>query len=72
MPKIPPMKPKDVMKKFQKLGYVKDRQTGSNVILYHPAKGRAVIPLHVRDLPKGTLLAIIKEAGLSKEEFLNI
>lgn len=73
MPKIPPMKPKDVAKKFQKLGYVKDRQSGSHMILYHPThKQRAVIPLHLKDLPKGTLLAILKETGVSKEEFLKI
>jgi predicted RNA binding protein YcfA (HicA-like mRNA interferase family) len=27
-----------------------------------------VVPLHKRDLPKGTLLEILKQAGISKEE----
>jgi hypothetical protein len=31
-------------------------------------KRRVVIPLHKRDLPKGTLLEILKQAGINKEE----
>lgn len=73
MSKIPTLKPREVIKKFQKFGYVIDRQRGSHVILYHPTlRKRLTIPLHVKDLPKGTLLAIIKQAGLSKEEFIKL
>ncbi len=71
MVKLPVLKPKDAIKRFQKLGFVKDRQTGSHVIIYHPkTKQRAVIPLHVKDLPKGTLKAILNQTGVSVEEFL--
>jgi len=36
------------------------------VILYHPKdKRRAVIPLHLKDIKKGTLLAILRESGIS-------
>jgi len=73
MPRIPSLTPKEVLKKFKKLGYLLDRQKGSHLILYHQAlRKRIVIPLHLKDLPKGTLLAIIKEAGLTKTEFLKI
>ena len=73
MSKFPSFKPKEVIKKFKKLGYIIDRQSGSHVILYHPTlKKRSTIPLHVKDLPKGTLFSILKEAGISKEEFLKI
>lgn len=72
MPKLPILKPKDVIKRFQKLGFVKDRQTGSHVIMYHPlTKQRANIPLHVRDLAKGTLKAILNQTGISVEKFIN-
>ena len=71
MPKLPSLKPKQVIKKFEKLGFVKDHQSGSHVILYHPnSKKRAVIPMHVKDVPKGTLHAIIKQTGVTVEEFL--
>ncbi len=73
MPKIPPHKPREVIKKFKKLGYVIDHQKGSHVVLYNSElKKIVVVPMHIKDMPKGTLLAIIKEAGLTKEEFMAI
>jgi len=73
MPKIPSLKPRGVIRKFEKVGYVIDRQKGSHVILYHPSKHkRLTIPLHVKDLPKGTLLSIMKQAGLTRQEFLKL
>ena len=68
MPKI--YTPKEVLKKFKKLGFIEDRQSGSHKILYHPETGkRAVIPYHLKQLPKGTFSAILKESSISKEEF---
>lgn len=73
MPKLPSFKPRQLIKKFEKVGYVIDRQRGSHVILYHPIeRKRLTIPMHVKDLPKGTLLSIIKQAGLTRDEFLKL
>ena len=73
MPKLPSIKPRELIKSFEKLGYIVDRQKGSHVILYHPStKIRLTIPMHIKDVPNGTLLAIIKQAGLTKEDFLKI
>ncbi len=70
MPKLRSVKPKELIKSFEKLGYIVDRQKGSHVILYHPlSKRRLTIPMHTKDIPNGTLLAIIKQAGLTKEDF---
>ncbi|MGQ3683656.1 MAG: type II toxin-antitoxin system HicA family toxin [Candidatus Loosdrechtia sp.] len=36
---------------------------------YHPEnKRRVVVPFHKKDLPKGTLHEILKQAGISREE----
>jgi len=71
MPKLPPTKPKVIVSKLQRIGFVKDHQTGSHLIMYNPkTKQRAVVPIHTRDLPKGTLFHILKESGISLEEFL--
>lgn len=71
MPKLPPVKPKNVISKFKKLGYMIDRQTGSHVVMYNSkTKKRVVIPYHIKDLPKGTFSHILKEANVSVEEFL--
>lgn len=68
MPKT--YKPKEVILKFKKLGFLQDRQSGSHVILYHQkTKQRAVIPLHLKELPKDTLSAILRESKITKEEF---
>ena len=71
MLRLPVLKPKQIIKKLERLGFTKDHQTGSHVVMYHPeTKRRAVIPYHLKDLPKGTLSAVLKEANISKEEFL--
>lgn len=72
MPKLPILKPKQVVKKFEKLGLKQDRQSGSHIILYNPnTKKRATIPFHLKDLPKGTLKAILNQTGVSVEEFIS-
>lgn len=69
MPKLPSLTPEEIIKVLENKGFVLDRTKGSHHIYYHPEmKRRAVVPLHKRDLPKGTLLEILKQAGISKEE----
>jgi predicted RNA binding protein YcfA (HicA-like mRNA interferase family) len=65
----------DVIKKLKKGGFVFDRYAkGSHEIWYNPVtKRRTTIPNHPgMDIPKGTLRAIIKEAGYSTEEFIRL
>jgi len=69
MPKLPSLTPKKIIKILENKGFVLDRTKGSHHIYYHPeTKRRAVVPIHKRDLPKGTLLEILKQAGISREE----
>lgn len=70
MPKLPIISGKDVIKAFAKGGYVLDHQTGSHMILRHkdPPHRRLTIPNH-REISVGTLRAIIRQAGLSRDEF---
>jgi len=57
---------------LKKLGFEFDRQAaGSHEIWYKPASGRyTTIPNHPGDLPEGTLHAILKQAGVTVEDFL--
>jgi len=69
MPKLPSLTPQKIIKVLEEKGFVLDRIKGSHHIYYHPEmKRRVVVPLHKRDLPKGTLLEILKQAGINKEE----
>ena len=64
---------KEIIKRFQKLGYVAVRQRGSHVRLIHPdpTRRRLTIPLH-REIGIGLLSQLIKDAGIDQETFLNL
>lgn len=67
MPKI--WTPKKLLKKLQKLGFEIDHITGSHFVLYNPKTNkRTLIAYHGKDIPKGTLGEILKQAGISKED----
>jgi len=73
MPKLPVLTPEKVIKALKQKGFILDRVKGSHHIYYHPeTKRRVVVPLHKRDLPKGTLLEILKQAGIRKEELKDL
>jgi predicted RNA binding protein YcfA (HicA-like mRNA interferase family) len=61
----------DAVKAFAAVGYAVDHQTGSHIVLRHPSGRRLSIPNH-RELAKGTLRALIREAGLTKEQFAEL
>jgi predicted RNA binding protein YcfA (HicA-like mRNA interferase family) len=45
--------------------------SGSHFIFYHPvSKRRAVVPRHNRDMPKGTLLSLLREAGFTRDDII--
>jgi predicted RNA binding protein YcfA (HicA-like mRNA interferase family) len=70
---LPVMKPGEVITALEKAGFELRRQTGNHMIMYKPGIRRPIsIPQHPKDLPKGTLRAIIREAGLTRSEFLKL
>ena len=71
MTKLPVISGKQATKAFCKLGYAVDHQTGSHIVLRHsdPQHRRLTIPNH-DELAKGTLRSLIREAGITKEEFV--
>jgi len=68
---LPRISGRDAVSAFRKLGYEVDRQRGSHVILRHtlPPHRRLTVPDH-RELAKGTLRALIREAGITVEDFI--
>lgn len=66
-------KPKEVAKILQKLGFIKKRQTGSHLIFYSPELRRIIpVPMHTKDIKKGLLRGIIKQADSTEEEFIKL
>jgi predicted RNA binding protein YcfA (HicA-like mRNA interferase family) len=69
MPKLPVIKPKELIKKLKKMGFEKDHQTGSHIIMYRSdTKDRAVVPYHLHEIKKGTLNSLLKEANVRRED----
>jgi predicted RNA binding protein YcfA (HicA-like mRNA interferase family) len=70
---LPVLSSKELIKALAKLGYEIDHQTGSHIILrnkHYPFR-RLTVPNH-KIIAKGTLRAIIRQAGLTLEEFINL
>ena len=67
---LPRVSGREVVKALLKVGYERDRQRGSHIILRQVAAPhrRLVIPDH-NEVAKGTLRAIIRQAGLTVDEF---
>jgi predicted RNA binding protein YcfA (HicA-like mRNA interferase family) len=64
----------DVLGKLRRAGFVFDRQAkGSHEIWWHPVtRARTTVPHHPGDLPEGTVHAILRQAGLSIDDFLRL
>ena len=71
MSTLPRISGREAVAVFRGLGYEVDRQRGSLIVLRQaqPPHRRLTIPDH-RELVKGTLRALIREAGISVEEFV--
>ena len=70
MSKLPVVSGKQLCKMLAKTGYLVDHQTGSHIILRHekPPHRRLTVPDH-KEIAKGTLRAVIRQAGLTLDEF---
>lgn len=70
MPTVPLLKPREVVKAFEKLGWEVARQKGSHIILTR--KGHITtlsIPNHA-EVARGTLRSLVARAGITMEQFL--
>jgi len=62
------------LRALERAGFFVHHQRGSHATLKHadnPVR-RVTIPVHGGDLPRGTVLAIIKQTGLTAEEFMRL
>lgn len=65
---------REIVRRLKQFGFAFDRQAaGSHEIWYSESTGRyTTIPNHSGDMPEGTLRAILQQAGISPDEFLQI
>ncbi len=69
MPKLPRVSGAEVVRALERLGFVVARQRGSHIVLRRGSSG-CVVPNH-RELKTGTLAGVLKQAGVSAEDFMN-
>lgn len=73
MPRLPTVKPRQVVWALERAGFEIDHQTGSHVVLWRASdNSRVVVPWHDRDLGRGLTLRIIKSAGLTRDQFIEL
>jgi mRNA interferase HicA len=58
------MKPKELIRLLVKNGFVFVRQSGGHAIFKKPGNKIIIVPIHSKDIPKGTLMSILKDAGI--------
>jgi predicted RNA binding protein YcfA (HicA-like mRNA interferase family) len=73
MPRLPTVKPQQVVRALERAGFEIDHQTGSHVVLRRANDdNRVVVPWHNRDLGRGLTLQIVKSAGMTRDEFIEL
>jgi predicted RNA binding protein YcfA (HicA-like mRNA interferase family) len=73
MPRLPTVKPRQVVRALERAGFEIDHQTGSHIVLRRTSDNRrVVVPWHSRDLGRGLTLRIIKSAGLTRDQFIQL
>lgn len=71
MAKTPVLTAKDVIKILEREGFILDHSSGSHRVYFNAEHNRrAVVPFHNKDLPIGTLISILKSAGIPREEWI--
>jgi len=66
-------KAREIVKILGKLGYIQKRQTGSHLIMYNSsAKQTIPVPMHAKELKRGLVKSIIKQADSTEKEFLKL
>ncbi len=74
MPSLPVVNGREALRALERGGFLLDGVEGSHHIMLHPDTRRRVsVPVHGgRDLKPGTLRGIIRDAGLTVEEFIRL
>ena len=69
--KLPALNARQVIRILNKKGFVQVRQSGSHAIFKHANSRRTTVPVHSsKDLGKGLLRQIMKDASISPEDIM--
>ena len=71
-PRLPAIRPHEVVRALERDGWVQVRQVGSHLKLRKPGHPAVIVPMHNRDVRPGTLRSILEDADLTVERFLEL
>jgi predicted RNA binding protein YcfA (HicA-like mRNA interferase family) len=72
MSRVPVLKPREVIRALERLGFIEVRQRGAHRQFRHPDGRGTTVPFHSgRDIAPPLLRQIIKDIRVTLEEFLN-
>ncbi|MDO8581996.1 MAG: type II toxin-antitoxin system HicA family toxin [bacterium] len=70
---LPILSAKELLRALHRGGFIMLRQKGSHIRIRHPLTGMSTtIPLHAHDLSRKMITTILKQAGISLAEFLQL
>jgi predicted RNA binding protein YcfA (HicA-like mRNA interferase family) len=73
MSRLPTLHGRKIIEALEKGGFVFDRQTGSHMIFRNPqAKRTTCVPLYGKDVKRSLMKEILRQAGLTEDEFRNL
>jgi predicted RNA binding protein YcfA (HicA-like mRNA interferase family) len=67
-----PYSAREVLARLIRAGFMEVRQSGSHKVLRHPDGRQTYVAMHPGTLPTGTFRKILKQAGLSEEQFRSL
>ena len=72
--RLPALSAADLLRALRRAGFTIERLKGSHHHLRHAERRalRVVVPVHRGDLPAGTVAAIMRQAGLSQDDLLDL
>ena len=71
MPRLPQVKPKDLVKVIEKRGFVARKTKSGHIFFQHSNGKTTVVSMHNKPLAKGTLSVILKQTDILLEELLD-
>ena len=74
MPKLPVIKDRKLIHVLHKLGFLEHLERGtSHLVFKHPDGRRTTVARHPgKDIPRGTLRAILRDMNISTEDFVKL
>ena len=70
MTRLPTLTARKIIKALDQAGFEVERQTGSHLILRNPVSLRTTcVPLHGKDVKRSLMKEILRQAGITEDDF---